>query len=104
MKLFETLSPSARQDRQEVKQKQQNEYKKIGYLKHQNGHTLYSYNTNTHEWKVAEIQKTAYINFDKSVVKKAKVNIEKDCVYIEALNLKNAKKRLARYVKEMQTS
>lgn len=98
MNIFETLSPFARQDRQEVKQKQQNEYKKIGYLKHQNGHTLFSYNTKTHEWKVAEIQKTAYINFDRSVVKNAKVTVEKDCVYIEALNLKNAKKRLARYI------
>lgn len=82
--------------RQEVKQKQQAEYKKIGYIKHRSGHTLFSFNVKTHEWKVAEIVGTATINFDRTVTREKKVTVEKDCIYIEALNLKNAKKRLMR--------
>lgn len=90
-----------KKERQEVTQKKKVEYKKIGCMKHRNGHTLFSFNVKTGEWKIADVQGKAIINFDKTVTKEKKILIEKDCIYIEALNLKNAKKRLMRdYVKK----
>ena len=91
--------------RQEVTQKEKTEYKKIGCMKHRNGHTLYSFNVKTGEWKIADVVGTATINYNGTVAKNKKVTIEKDCIYIEALNLKNAKKRLMRdYVKKTENA
>lgn len=76
----------------EAKKKQ--EFKYIGSQRRIKGLTLFSYNTVTKELKPASIKSDVSIGLDGSVVYSNKAQIEKDCVYFQALNIKNARKKI----------
>ena len=61
------------------------------------GHTLFSYNTESHEIKKAPIQYCRDVDFmTKEPLHRPKIVIEPHCVYRQALNKKNFIKRLKR--------
>ncbi len=80
----------------EVNQKQQKEYKLIGKARKVPGHTLFSFNKKSKEIKVAEMNSSVSIGFNNKPVYCNKILIEKDCIYVQALNKKNAIKILKR--------
>ena len=95
-------------DRTEIqaKKKQRQEYKFIGNIRHQAGHILFSINTITGEIKQAEFQKEPIITWEQAkmvndgVGLPRKVIIEKDCVYIEAMNEENAIKKYRKSLRQ----
>lgn len=82
----------------EIKAEQQKEYKYIGSQLKVPGHTMFSFNLKTKDLTVAKIEKSCEISLanPRGVVKKTKLCIEPDCIYIQALNKKNAIKKLIR--------
>lgn len=93
----------ADKDRVEIQQKKQQkkEYKLIASAKHRKGMTLFSVNTVTGEIKPAEYQVENILSWEQALlISKGhgsitrKVVIEKDCIYVEALNEKNLRKKL----------
>ena len=82
----------------EVQKKLKQEFKLIGQAKFNPGLQLFSFNTETYELKKAMFleQKTAYFMDIKNNVRKKKVNVEKDCIYFQALNMKNAIKKIVK--------
>lgn len=77
-------------------QSRQLEFKKVSTWRPQRGHTIFKFNTKTKELARAEIQRTALIDIRQQVHYEKKIFVEKDCIYIEALNKKNAIKQLRR--------
>ena len=71
------------------------EFHLLGQLKKTRGHTLFSYNTKTGEWKVAPVRREVVVGTDGKPIYKTDIVIEKDCIYYQALNLKNAQKKWA---------
>lgn len=67
----------------------------IGQIQLRRGHRLFEVNTKTGEVKEAYYDtKDFVIGKDKKLNKKKSLNINKDCVYIGALNKKNVYKKL----------
>ena len=79
--------------KQEIQAKINKELKYLGSIRHQPGHTLFEVNLNTGRIKEAIIKRDVYAGTDGKPIYKSKVQIEKDCYYLEALNIKNAKKK-----------
>lgn len=83
--------------KEEIAVHQEAEIKKgikyIGSIKHQPGHTLFEYNFVTKELNLPVIEETWAIVNGKTVVKKT-VKRQDNCQYFEALNRKNALKKL----------
>jgi hypothetical protein len=79
-----------------IKKKQEIDYVLLGSLRPQKGHKLFECNISTGVVKEAEYDKPkdiiGYINSIKFVENK-KLIVHPDCIYIPALNLKNAKKK-----------
>ena len=73
------------QSRIEAQIKKQQELKLIGSMKKVPGHTLFSFNYKTGEIKPADVIREC-----------ARIVVEKDCYYEQALNVKNFVKRLKR--------
>ena len=77
------------------RKKQRVEYKLVGSMKHKPGLTLFAINTKTLAVHEAEYVKNDCLswldalNIVRGIIKR-KVQIEKDCVYIEAINASNA--------------
>lgn len=71
-------------------QRVQSEYKKVATWRRQPGHTVFSFNTSSKELKRADMANVAEIDMKQNVVYRRRINVEKDCIYIEALNMKNA--------------
>jgi hypothetical protein len=63
------------------------ELKLKGQMKPKRGHKLFEYNTKLNELQLAKFE-------PKEIGQNKKVIIRKDCVYVTALNKKNAVKRL----------
>lgn len=81
----------------ELLQKKKHEYKLIGSQRKVAGHTLFSFNLITKEIKVANVEKCNTINFITLLpLVNDKIEIEKNCIYRQALNKKNVKKVLLR--------
>ena len=72
----------------EVKESQE---KLVGHLKPHKGHTVFKYNK-----KTAELSKAVFDQIEEETSNK-RITIEEDCVYVSALNVKNAIKRLAKH-------
>ena len=72
------------------------EQKKVATWRRQPGHTVFSFNTKTKELKVATLVEHAAITFSRTVARQTRIYVEKDCIYVEALNRKNAVKQLRR--------
>ena len=82
------------QIRTEQVQKKRNEFHLIGQEKRIKGHTLFCFNEVTKKIKVAPMNQEIIMGLDGSIIYKNNITVEKDCVYIQALNEKNAKKKL----------
>ena len=76
--------------------KKKNEFHLIGAQRKIKGHTLYAFNTVTKEIKVAPVERKVFFGFNGNMTYKNELTVEKDCIYLQALNEKNAKKRLVR--------
>lgn len=75
-------------------QKKKNEFHLVGEERRIKGHTLFCFNEVTKKIKVAPMKQEALLGLDGSVIYKNNVTVEKDCVYVQALNEKNARKKL----------
>ena len=80
--------------RTEQVQKKKNEFHLIAQERRIKGHTLFCFNEVTRKIKVAPMSQDIMLGLDGSVIYKNKVTVEKDCVYVQALNEKNARKKL----------
>lgn len=80
--------------RTEQVQKKKNEFHLVGEERRVKGHTLFCFNEVTKKIKVAPMNQECMLGLDGSVIYKNKVTVEKDCIYIQALNQKNAIKKL----------
>lgn len=81
-------------DKQQEERQAPTELKLVGSQKKVKGHTLFSYNEKTGEWKQTNVKRNIEIGLDGLPVYKTEVTKEPNCIYIQALNLENAKKRL----------
>lgn len=81
--------------RMEQVQKKKNEFHLIGQERRIKGHTLFCFNVATKKIKVAPIKQDIMMGLD-GVIYKNSVTIEKDCIYVQALNEKNARKKLVK--------
>ena len=81
---------------QQEERKAPAEFRFVGSVRRVRGHTIFSFNWKTGEWKQAPLQREAKVGMDGKPVFKTIVAREPNCVYIQALNLENAKKRLRR--------
>lgn len=79
----------------EKKVEQEKQHKKVGQLKPHKGHTVFQYNTETGAITKAVFEELVLFNSLTKVNKR--INVEKDCLYVSALNLKNAAKKIAKY-------
>lgn len=92
--IFNGTTPSRMQERVEVVKKAKQEYRLIGQVKSNPGHVLFEYNTVTHTIRCAEIRKEIIVNHLGSTSFKTTCEVLKDCIYLQALNIKNAAKKL----------
>ena len=76
--------------------KKKNEFHLIGSQRKIKGHTLFAFNTVTKEIKVAPMERKMFFGFNGNVTYKNEITVEKDCIYLQALNEKNVRKRLLR--------
>lgn len=81
--------------RQEQVAKQQREYKLIGSQRKVAGYTLFELNRKTKEIKPADIHRECIIDASTgNPIYKTKTDVHEGCFYIQALNIKNAEKKL----------
>lgn len=80
--------------RTEQVQKKKNEFHLVGEERRIKGHTLFCFNLVKREIKVAPMNQEIEMGLDGSVIYKNNVTVEKGCVYVQALNEKNARKKL----------
>ena len=72
----------------------QHEYALKGSIKHHKGHILFSYNYTTNELKRARVTQEVMVGIDSKAKHKRKTHQEKNCLYLQALNEKNAWKKI----------
>lgn len=96
--IIDKIQKKDEKPRIEANQKKQQEYRLIGKERRIAGHTLFSFNTVTGEVKAAQIERKAQIGFNGEPIFKTEVKTEKDCIYFQALNLKNAKKKAVKLI------
>lgn len=101
MKIVPDIPSLVKPNKQQEERQAPTEYHFVGSEKKVRGHILFSYNTKTGEWKQAPLRREAQIGIDGKPVFKTIVAKEPDCVYIQALNLANAKKRLSHISKSL---
>ena len=82
----------------------QKEYKMVGFQKRVAGHILFEFNTEINQLNRAKVNHEAILNMDGSVSNKARVNIKKGCVYVQAMNEKNAIKKLIKLANKNKQS
>jgi len=80
--------------RQEQVAKQQKEYKLIGHQRKIAGLTLYELDRKTNVIRPAAVTRTAIVKTDGSAVYKTRTDVRQGCFYIQALNAKNAERKL----------
>ena len=78
---------------QEQVDKQQKEYHLIGRQRKVSGNTLFEFNRKTQEIRPADISREVFFSMDGPTYK-TKTDVHQDCFYLQALNVKNAKKKL----------
>lgn len=89
----------------QVKQKEEHEQKlkRVGQLKPHKGHKIYKYNTITGELSPAVFEEVI-ADFSKVLNKETKIKasnrriiVEEGCVYVSALNFKNAMRKISKH-------
>lgn len=80
------------EQRQEAEQKQ--EFRFVGNMRRVPGHTLFEFNTVTHELRQADIDHNVSVGLNGDVIHKTRASAKKDCIYFQALNRENAYKKL----------
>lgn len=81
----------------ELVEQKKHEYHLVGNMRKKVGHTLFSFNKVTGEIKVAKIVKCQVYDYMKQgPAFNDRVDKEKDCIYLYALNKKNCIKHLRR--------
>lgn len=90
----ETAQAVKDETRTELQQKKQQEYRFVGKQRKVAGHTLFEFDKQTKEIRPAEIKRTATIKTDGTPEYKTRADIKQGCFYIQALNAKNAAKKL----------
>src|SRR5574344_138887 len=92
------LQENLNQDKIEIQRKQQQEYKFLGSHRKQKGCILFEYNRETKELNPAKFQmeNTIVIKDRNDLIggKKYKVVVNQNCFYIQALNKKNAIRKM----------
>jgi hypothetical protein len=78
--------------------KQQKEFKFVGSFRLVRGLKLWSFNLTTKKLKEVEIDRQISINYLGKTITKNKAFREKDCIYCQALNKKNAIKKFYKWV------
>lgn len=98
MDFYQTPEQDTRpKDKVELQQQKKHEFKFIGRQRTIPGHTMFSFNIETGEIKEASMTIDAAIDAKTyKPVRIRKLQIEKNCVYRQALNRKNFIKRLLR--------
>ena len=75
------------------------EYKKVGTIILKRGMTLYSFNFETCMVEPVKIErKETMISFDGKPVKNARAIYDPKALYIQALNMKNAKRKVIKFL------
>ena len=89
-------TPQAQSDavRQEQVVKKQKEYKLIGHQRKIVGLTLYEFDRQTKEIRPAAVTRTALVKTDGSAKYTTRTDVRQGCFYIQALNVKNAERKL----------
>lgn len=96
MDIVPDIKPFAESQNKQAEERQAPaEFHFIGSVKKTKGHTLFSYNNKTGEWKQAPLRREAQVGLDGKTVYRTIVAREPDCIYIQALNMKNAIKKWA---------
>jgi len=83
----------------EVRKKEQHNKKRqlLRTLKPHRGHTVFEYNTVTGKLSKAAFDEIS-ADFSNPDSKRKSITVNKDCIYLSALNRKNAFKKLYRYL------
>lgn len=80
----------------EMVAKKQNEYRLVGRVTRRPGHTLFEYDKNT--GTVKEAQCTVKVELrDGKPVQRTITDVHANCIYLQALNLKNARRILIKF-------
>lgn len=80
--------------KQEQVAKKQQEYHLIGKQRKVAGHTLYEFDKITKQIRPAVIDRKAILQMDGSIKAETRIDVKQDCFYLQALNIKNAEKKL----------
>lgn len=100
MEIFEfakTNVPNTQSTEVVQKEKKKHEYKLIGRARRIPGLTMFSVNLITGEIKEAPVEKCKILDFKtQKPIQNAKISIEKDCIYRQALNKRSLIKCLKR--------
>ena len=91
-------------ERQQEERRVPNEFRFDGRIRRTPGHTLFSYNVQTEEWKVADVERKVVIDTKGKEHYITRVKREPGCVYIQALNLKNVQKKIQRSIQKLEES
>lgn len=91
----DTTNAQTDEVRQEQVAKRQKEYHLIGKQRKVPGHILFEFNKETKEIRPMQINRECRVDFGTGrPIYKTKTYIHEDCFYVQALNLKNAEKKL----------
>ena len=95
LNLFKKKTKAETQTHKEVKAEQRAEKKYLGSHRMHKGHKVFELNMKTGEMGEAKIERDSIMGKD-GVKKKQSIVTKKDCIYIPALNEKNAWKKAAK--------
>lgn len=98
--IFKPSLPPDKDKTEFVKQVQQ-EYKHISLIKYRPGSTLWQFNIETEELKSAKVtvkEQLVWTSKSNCTKKTRSVIYEDKCVYVQALNRKNAEKKILRVI------
>jgi Zn-dependent metalloprotease len=84
----------------EISAEQQKRYRYIGSVKYKKGMNLFQYNTKTQRIDIVNVKVEVMVGLDKKVVKKRTVNIDPDCIFVQALNIKNAHRKIVEVLRD----
>jgi len=82
----------------EIQVPQKQEYRLIGSIRKVKGLRLFAYNFSTGELKEAEMRHEVMMGYKSDPIKKNKVNLSPNCLYVQALNKKVAWRKIMKHI------